>query len=371
MSTPCKACRRPYRLTSPRTTSATADLSAAAVAIATPAADNCVRTGLLRRLLAALALRRCRVARDQRRVDVLEHDLAGDDDLRDVLARRDVVHDGEQHLFEDRAQTTRAGAAKDRLVGDRLERVRRELQLDTVELEELLVLPDERVLRLGEDPDERLTVEVVHAGDDRQPADELGDHAVRQQVFRHDVAEDVGGVDVSFAVQRGAEADALLADPPLYDLVETRERTADDEQHVGGVDLDELLVRVLAPTLRRHRRGRALEDLQQRLLHALAGDVTGDRGVLALARDLVDLVDVDDAGLGPLDVVVGGLDQLEQDVLDVLADVPGLGESRCVGDGERNVEHAGEGLRQVRLAAAGRAHQQDVRLLQLDGVLVA
>ena len=70
----------------------------------------------------------------------------------------------------------------------------------------------------------------------------------------------------------------------------------------------------------------ALEDLEQRLLHALAGHVAGDRRVLALAGDLVDLVDVDDAGLGLLDVVVGGLDQLEEDVLDVFADVAGLGE---------------------------------------------
>ncbi len=72
----------------------------------------------------------------------------------------------------------------------------------------------------------------------------------------------------------------------------------------------------------------ALQDLQQGLLHALARHVAGDRRVLALARDLVDLVDVDDPGLGLLDVVVGGLDQLEQDVLDVLADVAGLGERR-------------------------------------------
>jgi hypothetical protein len=53
-----------------------------------------------------------------------------------------------------------------------------------------------------------------------------------------------------------------------------------------GVDLDELLVRVLAPALRRHRGGGALEDLQQRLLHALAGHVAGDRGVLALRATL-------------------------------------------------------------------------------------
>src|SRR3712207_9244538 len=65
-----------------------------------------------------------------------------------------------------------------------------------------------------------------------------------------------------------------------------------------------------------------------------SGDVARDRRVLALARDLVDLVDVDDAGLGALHVVVGGLDELEQDVLDVLAYVAGLGERGGVGDGE-------------------------------------
>ena len=45
-------------------------------------------------------------------------------------------------------------------------------------------------------------------------------------------------------------------------------------------------------------------------LHALTRNVAGDRRVLALARDLVDLVDVDDPGLGALDIVVGGLNQL-------------------------------------------------------------
>ena len=37
-----------------------------------------------------------------------------------------------------------------------------ELELDAVELEELLVLLDQRVLRLGQDVDERLLVQVVH-----------------------------------------------------------------------------------------------------------------------------------------------------------------------------------------------------------------
>jgi hypothetical protein len=93
-------------------------------------------------------------------------------------------------------------------------------------------------------------------------------------------------------------------------ILETDERSAADEQDVGGVDLQELLLRVLAAALGRHARRRALDDLQQRLLHALAGDVAGDRRVVALARDLVDLVDVDDAALRLLDVVVGVLQQL-------------------------------------------------------------
>ena len=110
-----------------------------------------------------------------------------------------------------------------------------------------------------------------------------------------------------------------------------------------GVDLQELLLRVLAPALGRHVGDGALDDLEQRLLHALAGDVAGDRRVLALARDLVDLVDVDDAALRALDVVVGGLQQLDDDVLDVLADVAGLGQGGGVGDGERHVEDAWRG----------------------------
>ena len=108
------------------------------------------------------------------------------------------------------------------------------------------------------------------------------------------------------------------------------------------------------------------QDLEQGLLHALARDVPGDGGVVGLAGDLVDLVDVDDARLGLLDVEVGGLDELEEDVLHVLAHVAGLGEGGRVGDGERHVEDAGQGLRQQGLAAPGGPEEEDVGLLQLD-----
>ncbi len=123
------------------------------------------------------------------------------------------------------------------------------------------------------------------------------------------------------------------------------------------VHLEVLLLGVLAAALRGDVGDRPLHDLEQRLLHALARHVARDRGVLRRAVDLVDLVDVDDARLGARAVEVGGLEELEQDVLDVLADVAGLRERRGVRDREGHVEHAGERAGEERLAAAGRARR--------------
>ena len=61
---------------------------------------------------------------------------------------------------------------------------------------------------------------------------------------------------------------------------------------------------VLAPALGRHIGDGTLQDLQQRLLHALAGHIAGDGRILALASDLVDLIHVDDAPLGQLHVEI-------------------------------------------------------------------
>ena len=73
-----------------------------------------------------------------------------------------------------------------------------------------------------------------------------------------------------------------MADAASDDLVQAGERAPADEEHVRRVDREEFLVRVLAAALGRHGRDGAFEDLQQRLLHALAGDVACDRRVVRL-----------------------------------------------------------------------------------------
>ena len=173
------------------------------------------------------------------------------------------------------------------------------------------------------------------------------------------------------AAHLGIEADAGRLGALLDDLLEPGECAADDEQDVLGVDLQELLLRVLAATLRRHRGNGALDELEQCLLYALTRDIARDRWVFALARDLVDLVDIDDAALRLVDVVVTFLQQLLDDVLDILTDVAGLGQRRRIGDRERHVEQACQRVGQQRLARAGRPDQQDVGLGQFDVVAAA
>src|SRR4029079_3254521 len=117
--------------------------------------------------------------------------------------------------------------------------------------------------------------------------------------------------------------------------------------------------------LRWHIGDRAFKNLEQRLLDAFTRHVAGDRRVFVLAADLVDFVDVDDPLLALLDVAPRRLQQLQDDVLDILADITRFRERRGVDDGEGNRQELGEGLREQRLAGAGRTNQQDIRLGQL------
>src|SRR3974390_2109996 len=125
-------------------------------------------------------------------------------------------------------------------------------------------------------------------------------------------------------------------------------------------------MRMLAAALRRHIGDRAFQNLEQRLLNAFAAHVTGDRRVLIFLRDLVDLVDVNDSLLRLLHIAVGGLQQFQDDILHILANVPGFGQRRRVNDGERHVEHARKRLREERFPRPRGTNQKDIRLAQLN-----
>ena len=121
---------------------------------------------------------------------------------------------------------------------------------------------------------------------------------------------------------------------------------------------------VLPAALGRNAGHRAFQDFQQRLLHAFAAYVPGDGGVLALAGDLVDFINVDDAPLRLLNVIIRVLNQPQEDVLHILANVARFRQAGGVGNGKGHVEDLGQGLGQEGFAAAGGTHQEDIGLLQ-------
>src|SRR6266853_2045046 len=292
-------------------------------------------------------------------------------DFAHILHRRKIEHEVKQHLFQDRTQAPGTRLARERSFGNRLQRLRPHFQIHSLHAEQLLILLDESVLRLGQYLDQGLLVEFLERRQNRQPPDELGNKPILDEVFRLNGPQDLADVlAVLQASHVGTKADPALFRAAADDLFQAVERSPADEQDVRGVHLHEVLVGMLATALRRHGRDRPLDQLQQRLLHALAGNVPGDRRVVGLARDLVDLVDIDDAALRLVDVVVAVLEQLLDDVLHVLADVARLGERGRIGDHEWNVQQARHGLREQRLARSGRADEQDVRFGELDLVVL-
>src|SRR5581483_11173385 len=128
---------------------------------------------------------------DEERLRALRNDVCLDDNFLHAFERRQIEHDLEQAALEYRTQPARAGLALHGAFGHRDERVVANLELDAFELEQLLILLHERVLRLGEDLYQRLLVELIEDGDHRQTADELRDQTVLDQIFRLDRAQHV------------------------------------------------------------------------------------------------------------------------------------------------------------------------------------
>ena len=73
-----------------------------------------------------------------------------------------------------------------------------------------------------------------------------------------------------------------------------------------------------------------------------------------------------DKDQSPEKIAARGLNEPEENVLDILANIAGLREACRIDNAKRNAEHARERLREKCLARARRADQKNVRFLELD-----
>ena len=104
------------------------------------------------------------------------------------------------------------------------------------------------------------------------------------------------------------------------------------------------------------------------MLDAFARDVARDRWIFAFFCDFIDFVDVDNAAASAFDIAIGGVDEVQDDVFDVVADVASFGEARGIGHGKGDVENLGECLRKERLSGARGADEEYVGFPELDAV---
>ena len=102
------------------------------------------------------------------------------------------------------------------------------------------------------------------------------------------------------------------------------------------------------------------------MLDAFAGDVASDTDVVCLAADLIDFVDINNAHLAALDVMVGILKEAEDNILHVFADIARFGDGGGVSNGEGDIQYLCEGAGEEGFSRAGGAEEKDVALLDLD-----
>src|ERR1700728_4714465 len=231
-----------------------------------------------------------------------------------------MEHQVQHEFFQNHAQSAGTHLAGHSLAGDGPQRFVAKLQPHILKFEQALVLLDDGILRPGEDFDQRKFVQIFQHTDNRQAPNKFRNQAELDQIFRLDFAEQfkvplARHVVFLLILGAGAEAERLLPHAPANNLFQPHKRSSAYKEDVGGVDRSKFLVRVLASALRRNVGDGSFQNLKQGLLHAFARYIAGNRGIFVLAPDLIDFVDIDDAGLGPAHIAFGSLQKLEDDVL--------------------------------------------------------
>ena len=268
-----------------------------------------------------------------------------------------------------------AGLFPGRGLGDGVKGLVGEFGADAIGFELALVLADETALGVLHDLEEIAGRE--HLADDPhgETSDELGLEAEVDEILGDGLARALGGFFRSIFSRRD-EADRPLTETPVHDLLESGESTADDEKNVARIDrlagglasvaahLEHGLHLRLHVLRIAHRHLGFLHQLQQGRLHPASADIASSdiRGT----RDLVDLVEVNDAVLGELDVAIGLAHELAHEIINIAADITGLGEFRRIGLHERHADEFGDVFDEVGFPDTGGTDDDDILLRELN-----
>lgn len=108
----------------------------------------------------------------------------------DCLVAGDFVHYVQHNLFQNRAESPRAGFERNGFFRDRRKRAVVKHEIHSVEFQHFLILFDKGVFRLGQDFDECGFVQLVNRNDNGKPADEFRNKTEFDKVVGLDFPDD-------------------------------------------------------------------------------------------------------------------------------------------------------------------------------------
>ena len=189
---------------------------------------------------------------------------------RNALNRRHLIHHVAHDALDDGAQSACPRLVRKCFLGNEVQCILLERQTYTVHIQKSLELLDKCIFRLREDTHHRRFIQRTEGDNDGQATNKFGNEPVLHQILRDHLAERFADGDTLLGSHLGAEPHLLLPKTGLNDFLDPVECAAADEKDIRRIDLQKLLLWVLAPALRRYGRRCPLKDLEQPLLYAFA-----------------------------------------------------------------------------------------------------
>ena len=150
----------------------------------------------------------------------------------------------------------------------------------------------------------------------------------------------------------------------LDDVLQIRESAATDKQNITCIYRYKRHHRIFAVCSYRDFHFTSLKKFQHSLLHSLTTDISLI-GILFL-RDLIDLINENNAMFCTLHIIVCRRQQLGNNTLYIITDISGFCKRRCISDSKRYIKKFRECLYKIGLTASGRSDHQHVGLLDFD-----
>ena len=239
-----------------------------------------------------------------------------------------------------------------------------ELQFHLIQGQQFLILFEDGVPGLPQDPDQHVLIQSLHGAEDGKPAQEFRDHAEFLEVIVGDLVKNVL-IAVIFILQFRAEPKRGSAGQTFPDnVLQIRKSAAADKEDISGIDGGQGHHAALAAGADRDFHFRPFQELEHALLDRFTADIPGID--ILLFGDLIDLIHKDNALLTFFHVIVRRFQELGDHALDIIADIAGFRQGSGVADGKGHIQQPCQGPDNIGLAAAGGADQEDVGFLDLD-----